>query len=599
MAKPVAERHALAEAQRRAGEIFDKFDADDDGHWTYEEMVEFWEATRGQAMPMEGYHNALMLCVFKGYADENVQALGIPRNVIIALYTNPVVQKHLLLPMDLQKDLKSIYNPEKVQFENNTSDRQTHYPHTPKIEVRSTNTVAALVEQFKRVYTKRLPTLPSLENQRRGGATQAAMRATLTEVNLQCKVCRGKLKRREWSPWEEWACDKEGCLNGQLRSRDAIYCCPTVETCAYAWCELCFKEAKQEAKKQRDPANWSAPEVASLFRVLLDAYSMKELQDGLKDAAAKLGGNGAVDYFRYVKEATAIVQQRIFEHFGIPPPPAGVALLTKLTKMYLTNPEVYKLTLLMGEALGTSEGFYINHSMDLPFFRQTDPGSCLQTSMKMVLKWHFPNRDYSLKLLNEKTGRTDRGKWTCTPQALPALVTEGLDAHFYSSGPFEEFLSEGEEFVWKHYGDEIAPIYLRNADLESVQEAIQMLKSAGRYTLRKLELREIEMALEHNCVIILLVDYNKLFQPTSGQPRPYAGHFVTLNGVGNQHIQLHDSLGVANRIVEKTRLWEAWDTPGTDNDAIIVRGKLTTPLKSDAAFQAGFTRRGYVDDGWG
>mmetsp|Transcript_155268 Transcript_155268/g.275385 ORF Transcript_155268/g.275385 Transcript_155268/m.275385 type:complete len:614 (-) Transcript_155268:33-1874(-) len=613
MAKSVAERAALDEAKRLAGEIFDKFDVDGNGHWTHMEMCECWQTTRGQPVPDTTYSNTLMLAVFKRHAGQDALELGIPRNVIIALYSQPSVQKELQLPVNVKKDHKQIFSPEKVEYERQTHVRQsargyvpTHLSPAKPAEVRSADPVLALVEQFRRVYLKRLPSLPLLENQRRGGVTQVAMQAAWTEVKPECTVCKQKLKRCDKSPWPEWVCDKTGCLSGQLRSRDPVYCCPTVETCEYAWCELCFKEAeveakalKEKAKKQRDPANWSAPEVVNLFQVLLEAYSLKELQNGLKEAADKLGGTGMVDYFKYVKEVTAIVQQRIFEHFGIPPPPAGLALITKLTHMHVNNPEVYRLSWACGEALGVNEGLYIKHSLDLPFFRQTDPGSCLQTSMKMVLKWHFPNRDYSLKLLNEKTGRTDRGKWTCTPQALPALVTEGLDAHFYSDGPFEEFLSEGEEFVWKHYGDQIAPIYLRNADFESVQEAIKMLKSAGRYTIRKLELHEMEMALAFNHVIILLVDYNKLFQATSGQPRPYAGHFVTLTGVGNRHIQLHDSLGVANRVVEKTRLWEAWDTPGTDNDAIIIKGRLTKPLKSDAAFQAGFTRRGYEDDGWG
>lgn len=344
-----------------------------------------------------------------------------------------------------------------------------------------------------------------------------------------------------------------------------------------------------------NPETFEAKHVVLLLEALREVYQLPILQEALKEASTKFGAARQVDYFTFVKEATAILQQQVFPDFGLTAPPSGVATLRRLCARYDTDdhPEVQELASACKELLGVDSEITISFSKDVPFFRQTEPGNCLQTNMKMVLKWFFPERDYSLKDLDSSTGRTSRGKWTSTPQAMPALVSEGLDAHFYSSGPLRELVEIGRDFLWGHYGERVAKIFLENSDFDSLVHAISMLLQAGRYTLRKLHPHEIEQAfLDEGCMIIMLVDYTKLFKHSaynpSGKSEDYSGHFVTLTGFGPRFVQIHDSLGQPNKIVEKERLWEAWNADGTDHDCIIVKGKMARKRPSDEPLRAGF-----------
>ena len=42
-------------------------------------------------------------------------------------------------------------------------------------------------------------------------------------------------------------------------------------------------------------------------------------------------------------------------------------------------------------------------------------------------------------------------------------------------------------------------------------------------------------------------------------------------------------------MVEKTQLLQAWDTLGTDHDAILIKGKIKEPKSRDQSLRLGFT----------
>ena len=72
-------------------------------------------------------------------------------------------------------------------------------------------------------------------------------------------------------------------------------------------------------------------------------------------------------------------------------------------------------------------------------------------------------------------------------------------------------------------------------------------------------------------VILMIIDINVLNAVEGG----YAGHGVTITKIDKTHVVFHNSILGPNQVATKERFLEAWNAPGTDNDAIIVKGKLT------------------------
>jgi hypothetical protein len=206
---------------------------------------------------------------------------------------------------------------------------------------------------------------------------------------------------------------------------------------------------------------------------------------------------------------------------------------------------------------------------EMPFFNQTDSGNCLQTNLKIVLEYYYPEREYSSEQLDDRTGRT-QGKWTWTSQAMEFLIDEGLDAYYYSTTPYLNISKGGEAFILNYYGEEDGRIMIQHTNFDALYQSINTLNESARYKYEKLDFSDVEKMFNEGNTIIMLIDRNALTNPK----QPYAGHFVTITSINSTHVVFHDTAGTPNRIAERTKFIEAWNAPGTDNDAIIIKGKI-------------------------
>jgi len=206
---------------------------------------------------------------------------------------------------------------------------------------------------------------------------------------------------------------------------------------------------------------------------------------------------------------------------------------------------------------------------EMPFFKQIDSGNCLQTNLKIALKYYYPEREYSFEQLDLETGRT-QGKWTWTSQAMELLLDEGLDAYYYSTTPYLDILGGGEGFIIGYYGEDDGKVMIQHTDFDALYSSIRSLNDTARYNDEKLDFSAVENEFSNGRMVIMLIDRNVLTNPELS----YAGHFVTITGINSTHVTFHDTGGIPNRAVEKSRFTDAWNAPGTDNDVIIIKGKL-------------------------
>jgi len=204
--------------------------------------------------------------------------------------------------------------------------------------------------------------------------------------------------------------------------------------------------------------------------------------------------------------------------------------------------------------------------LDIPYHKQTGP-SCVQSQMLMAIRYYYPERQITQAELDERTGR-ESGQWTWFSQAMPVLEEEGLNAYYYSLTPYENLTPD---FINQYYGED-GPLINSVTNWESLEKSIEFLKNnPNRYSHKKLEWLEIENFFKNRYVILMIIDYNTL----TGQPeKSYAGHGVIITKINETHVVFHNSDLGPNQAAGKDKFIEAWNAPGTDNDAIIVKGKL-------------------------
>lgn len=207
-------------------------------------------------------------------------------------------------------------------------------------------------------------------------------------------------------------------------------------------------------------------------------------------------------------------------------------------------------------------------SKEIPFFKQTDSGNCLQTNLKIALKYYYPEKDYSFEELDKATGRTE-GKWTWTSQALRFLTDEGLNSYYYSTTPYFDILEKGEDLIIDYYGETDGNIMIQHTDFDSLYASIYDLGRSDRYENRKLSFHEVETEFEKGNFIIILLD-RSILQGGSA----YTGHFFTITAINSTHVVAHDTAGTPNKVIDKETFIKAWNAPGTDNDIIIIKGKI-------------------------
>jgi len=297
-------------------------------------------------------------------------------------------------------------------------------------------------------------------------------------------------------------------------------------------------------------------------------------------------------YFEQVRDLTADIQRTIFLEFGLPPPPGGVALLRRLTTRHEREGDrrVLELGLQCRLLLGVEGGIAITDMLEVPFVRQSEPDNCVQACMKMALQWCLPVRDYSFQRLDELSGRNP-GSWTWPSQAAVALAAEGLDVRLFSDAPLEGILDGGAAFLRELFGPPSAAAVLARTDLPSLQRSLAVLLHGGDdgaiscdpkgplLVRRRLTREELHEAFLLDELILLPIDYSRVSHfscEAEGQSGSYNGHLVVVTGWGHKHIQVHDPLGIPNKILDLEALMDAWGAPGADNDAILIRRSAET-----------------------
>ncbi|MCD6476997.1 MAG: hypothetical protein J7K26_02425 [Candidatus Aenigmarchaeota archaeon] len=207
--------------------------------------------------------------------------------------------------------------------------------------------------------------------------------------------------------------------------------------------------------------------------------------------------------------------------------------------------------------------------MNIPIFpNSSDDIHCLQACMKMVLKYYFPEKDFSFEQINELMGLGKRKLWSTPVQAVVVLDDLGLNVKCYASFNFEEYVENPMQYIKNNYNDWKTILNYLDVDLD-----VRFLKEAINRNLvenKLLMFDDIIKFFKENAIIIVILNINK-FENKEG----YLGHAVVITDIGEDYVEFHDPglPPIPNRRIDKEKFIKAWYDKDTDRSAIIIFGK--------------------------
>jgi len=191
----------------------------------------------------------------------------------------------------------------------------------------------------------------------------------------------------------------------------------------------------------------------------------------------------------------------------------------------------------------------------MPYFKQPDNTHCFQACLKMILKYFFPEKDFTFEEL-DKISDKSKDKWTWVCAALLELKKMGLKVKCYSIFDYDDFVKNGTDYIHRAYDKEAAEKNIEMSDIESEIENANKMLDENIFELRDSTFEEVEKWFKGNYVIILTVNSRQINNESG-----YAGHFVILTGFDKNNVYIHDPSiknGAASRKVDKDLFIKAW-----------------------------------------
>lgn len=177
----------------------------------------------------------------------------------------------------------------------------------------------------------------------------------------------------------------------------------------------------------------------------------------------------------------------------------------------------------------------VNHPKDVPFFGNTrDNTHCYQATIRMVLKYFLPKKNFTWKELERMSAKKE-GKWTWPTQMLINLQKMGFDLVVIDEFDFDKFIEKGEKFFFEIWSKEMAEAQIKNSDIKQERRLFKEYKKHIEVKKRKATLRDISNLLKKGYLVEAGVNSIAL----NGK-KGYAGHSVLIYKIDAKNVYLHD-----------------------------------------------------------
>jgi hypothetical protein len=210
----------------------------------------------------------------------------------------------------------------------------------------------------------------------------------------------------------------------------------------------------------------------------------------------------------------------------------------------------------------------------LHFYPNTkDNTHCFQASIRMILKYFFPEKNYSFNTLDVMTHKV-KGMWTWPMEGILALHSMGLEVVKIGLFDYAAFSKDPEQYLFSYYNDPfVVQEQLCHCDIKQEQKSAERFSQFIQYDKRIPTYQDIIDVLHQKYLLILNVNAHVL-----NRRNGYAGHFVLVYRATSHTIWMYDP-GLPPKIkrrVTRRVFEEAWGYPTEKSKNILgFRKKLS------------------------
>lgn len=200
----------------------------------------------------------------------------------------------------------------------------------------------------------------------------------------------------------------------------------------------------------------------------------------------------------------------------------------------------------------------MNIDYPVPFFANTSDGThCSQAALKMILKYFWPDKEFSWEELEKVTAKSE-GMWTWPMAGLIWMQANGFEVINIEVFDYSKFIEKGKDYLREEYGEQVASEQDLHSDIEKerkiAEQFIQQVKTIFEIPTQE----QIKEFLRDGYLIKCTIN-SRVINNREG----YAGHSVVVKGFDEAGFIIHDPglPGLENRKVAYDIFEKAWAYP--------------------------------------
>jgi len=211
--------------------------------------------------------------------------------------------------------------------------------------------------------------------------------------------------------------------------------------------------------------------------------------------------------------------------------------------------------------------------LKIPFYANLkDDNHCLQACFKMILKYYFPEKNYSFKEL-DKLSKHVKGKWTWQGASLLVLSKMGFDIVNIENLNYKKFAKDGDKYLKTIWSEEVFDTQNQFSDLKQEQKIAERMVKQEKFKLinREVSMKDIEKYFNEGFMVAVSVNTCVFVKEDC-----YTSHLVLVTNIDKKIVTFHDpglppikNKKVSRKLFEKamTKSWKE------DTNLIAVRMK--------------------------
>ena len=130
----------------------------------------------------------------------------------------------------------------------------------------------------------------------------------------------------------------------------------------------------------------------------------------------------------------------------------------------------------------------MNIDYKIPFYSNTkDATHCYQACFKMLLKFFWPEENYTWEKLDRITAKV-KGLWTWPMAGILWLKERGVDCIIYDPFDYDKFYLYGGDYLIEYFGNDVD--YLNPAEPEDIRNKIS--RNFGQHANASLKQRVLD-----------------------------------------------------------------------------------------------------------